>query len=1110
MGYELNINGKTYVINEGDSYKDLITKHKDLKSLAPLFDLIDSKTEGGDGKIDKSELDLLQKALSNFKGGDLKDYDVDKYTNDYFKSGQDKTTFFSSNKIEKKENLSDDGKTSQRAFNQYIQNLTKKYDKEVFTNQFNGKTVKIATGMTLYKIAKLALENEGKKPRPQDINERIAQIVLVNNIKDVNNIKLGTELKVQSANGAAPVEEVETTPQKEVTKPTIDTGKKQDVDKGTPVYSNGGYQGLSEEAVKKLNTPSSINIRTNTLVGTEEALADGYTKVTNDGKEVFVKKYADDDSLSAGVNLSAETLEEVKNKTKAFDEAVQKIKEAVQGETEEAAKTRKEANLQALKEVVKLSDGNIKVIENIAEKLRDDNYVDRTSEEYKAFVQDLLLTRNADVINFLFNNENNTVTTVLEKDKTAHEILAGIYQEIRAKEKDGKKLTDEEIKLKEEVSNLKSDNGYKIESDSTNGVHEKYMDFYNIDGILRYYSIGGYATRDPKLLDTFLTELNAADTDEKKAALFKKYIDTKDPVLAKSLALKAIELKAKDEDIVALINNNGLEVIANLNTDINSKAVVDAAVAKAKEIYTSDKGNLENAVYLDSVMNWINETDLSDEDKKKAKIEILETYFEVTTDNDGNKTYSFKPSRRPTYEEMDGLAGLQADPNPIPEALVKYTKQKDMGKGQYNEALEENLTGAHTVPHYAEMVEKMNTKEDVIDFIDNKVARNKNYHLPFDKIVEKYPDDKDIADRLVKFIHSESTISDETKTKLVKQYMKIDGDKVTFDKSKLPQGVDVSKFVNNILPSNCTQGDASKCFSAVLNTLGKNDLDLIAGAKSKNPIAVKNKIAELVKSNQNDKDFIQKVAKLDKELIPFGELYNIDAQQAQWDDATKSAVFELLDNGVKYNERNKYLNNAVNKHWVTKVAQDRYAIGDTIYRTDGYSRGEDKQFGTKDDTLILIKLSKSGYEHGQAMFKELEGAGSGNIAKMLRGTEKGFENYVTPANVTGIIDGFYSKSPDEGIMQYIANEWIFSGGAKPGKALCNRIPKALMRKAASLDLQNTEEYKKLADFFGCSNDGKFNFSKNDEAGERYDETTAKQLDLLILELYARILYKSNV
>lgn len=814
MGYELNVNGKTYVINEGDSYKDLINKHNDLKSLAPLFDLIDSKTEGGDGKIDKSELDLLQKALSNFKGGDLKDYDVDKYTNDYFKSGQDKTTFFSSNKIEKKEKLSDDGKTSQRAFNQYIQNLTKKYDKEVFTNQFNGKTVKIATGMTLYKIAKEALENEGKKPRPQDINERMAQIVLVNNIKDVNNIKLGTELKVQTANGAAPVEEVETTPEKEVTKPTTDTGKKQDVDKGTPLYSNGGYQGLSEEAVKKLNTPSSINIKTNTLAGTEEALADGYTKVTNDGKEVFVKKYADDDSLSAGVNLSAKTLEEVKNKTKAFDEAVQKIKEAVQGETEEQAKVRKDANLQALKEIVKLSDGNIKVIENIAEKLRDDKYVDRTSEEYKAFVQDLLLTRNAAVINFLFYNENGS-TTVLEKDKTAHEILAGIYQEIRTKEKDGKKLTDEEIKLKEEVSNLKDPGGYNIEADSTNGVHEKYMNYGNMDGIPRYYS-DGYAARYPKLLDTFLTELNAADTDEKKTALFKKYIDAKDPELAKSLAFNATKLIAKDEDIIALINNNGLEVIADLASDINNKAVIDAVVAKAKEIYTSDKGNLENAVYLNSVMNWIDKTDLSDEDKKKAKIEILETYFEVSTDNDGNKTYSFKPSRRPTYEEMENLSRYYYEFN---KALVKYVNKDDMGKGQYNEALEKNLSGPYTVPHYAEMVDKMNTKKDVIDFIDNKVARDKNYHLPFDKIVEKFPDDKDIADRLVKFIDESSTISDETKTKLVKQYKKIDGDKVTFDKSKLPQGVSLRDFVDKILPKDCSKGDAAKYIDAIIDSI---------------------------------------------------------------------------------------------------------------------------------------------------------------------------------------------------------------------------------------------------------------------------------------------------
>ena len=834
----------------------------------------------------------------------------------------------------------------------------------------------------------------------------------------------------------------------------------------------------------------------------------------------YIMKYTQGDKISYqttykaapgkqynNVKLTADSIEELKELKTKYEDEIKKVKAPVEGESEEAAKARKAANLEALKNSITITNGNIQVIKNVAEKLLNENYVDRTSEEYKAFVQDLLLTRNSDVIKSLLptDSEGNCNTTVLEKDKTAHETLAGIYQEIRAKEKAGEKLTDEEIKLKEELSNLKSVKGYKIEADSTKGVHEKYMDYSNMDGIPKYSS-EGYGSRDPKLLDTFLTELNAADTDEKKTALFKKYIDTKDPELANSLASMNINLKAKDEDIIALINNNGLEVIDCLNNDINSKAVIDAAVAKAKEIYTSDKGNLENAVYLDSVMYWIDITDLSDEEKEKAKKEILETYFEVSTDNDGNKTYSFNPSRRATYEEMRGLVGQFYDD--FNEALVKYTKLDDMGKGQYNEALESGLVGRYTVPHYAEMVDKMNTKEDVIDFIDNKVTARKNDHLPFDKIVEKFPDDKDIADRLVQNIDGYSTISDETKTILTKQYIKIDGNNITFDKSKLPQGVDVAKFVNNILPSNCTQGDASKYFSAVLKTLGKNDLDLIAGAKSKNPTAVKSKIAELVKSNQNDKEFIQKVAKLDKELIPFGELYNIDAQQAQWDDATKAAVFRLLDNGIKSNEREKYLNNAVNKHWVTKVAQDRYAIGDMLYATDWSYYGEDEKANTDDDILIIRSLSKTGYEHGQAMFKELEGAGSGDITKMLRSTEKGFENYVTPDNVVGIIDGFYSKSTNEGIMQYIANEWGPSAGVKPGKALCNRIPKALMRKAAYLDLQNTEAYKKLADFFGCSNDGKFTFSKNDEAGERYNEKSAKQLDLLIDNLCQIVLIAS--
>lgn len=220
----------------------------------------------------------------------------------------------------------------------------------------------------------------------------------------------------------------------------------------------------------------------------------------------------------------------------------------------------------------------------------------------------------------------------------------------------------------------------------------------------------------------------------------------------------------------------------------------------------------------------------------------------------------------------------------------------------------------------------------------------------------------------------------------------------------------------------------------------------------------------------------------------------------------------MFDDRILVKDKATHLENAVNKHLIEKVAEDKYAIGDTIYKTNWHYFGVDYKDGTEDDTVRLKKISKTGYEHGIAMFEELEGPGSGNIAKMLRGKkEEGFENYITPDNVVGIIEGFYSKSSKEGLMEYIANEWDWSGGKKPGKALCNRIPKALMRKAVEVGLHDTEEYKKLASFFGCSNDGKFTFTKNDEAGEQYDDSdTAKKLDELIKDLSLKVEKQSGV
>ena len=820
-------------------------------------------------------------------------------------------------------------------------------------------------------------------------------------------------------------------------------------------------------------------------------------------------------SLYSLVKFSAPTIEELKKMISDFDAAVAKVKSAPENESEEDKKKRTAANIAAFKELITISQGNIQVIRNVAEKLRDDNYVDRKSDDYKAFVQDLLLTKDAKVVETMLpftknDNEDNILQNqVLKNDKTAHEILAGTYQEIRNKEKAGEKLTDDEIALKKVVAERKGYGGYRIEADAEKGIHEKYMAYNNMDGTPMYQvCIEGnwYYAKDPNLLDEFLTELEKADNDEKKAALFKKYINTEDTELAKCLAQNVKTLNAADEDIITLINSNGMEVIdwLPLNDDTTySKAVNDAIVARMKEIYTTDKGNLENAYYLDN-LNWIDRTELSDEDKEKFKTEILETYFEVSKDDEGNKTYTFKPSRRPTYEEMDKLVSYANDG--MNEAIAKYITPEDMGKGQYTEAVERHAA-SQARSRYADLVDGMEDKKEVLKLIDD--AAIENTAVPFDKILEKYSDDAEIKQKLLDIVNSAVVISDANKLALAKTGIKDEGNgKVSFDKTKLPNGMDAFDYADNVLPYDCNEGDAKKYFDAAIKELGKEDLGHLQDLSRKNAASVKARIGELVKANQNDNDFIQKVMACDSSIIPFDVISTIDAAKAKWNDVTKKAVFTKTYDGRIYSkDRAKHLETAVKNHLATKVAEDKYAIGDTIYKTSWYNNGADGKAGTKDDTVALKAISKTGYEHGIAMYKELKGLGSGDIKAMLNGETKGendYKNYVTKDNVVGILEGFKQMSPEEGLMEYIANEL----NSTLTRNLSNVIPKALMDKAKDLGLQNTTAYKELQKFFGVDKNGKF--TKNNESNLRYPSDTAAELDKMLYALADEILKKQTL
>lgn len=831
--FNVNVNGKPVQITSGEKIDDLKAKFGDKAEV--IFEGVDADNNG---VLDAGEVDKLK---TNLKDNDFT--------------------------IQ----VADDGKTPKGAYNNAIQQLKSRYTPDNLKEKFKtDDTHTVAKGETLYTIAKKQLEEEGILTDFRSVNHRISQIAAINNINDVNNIKEGTKLITKLTEDA--IKSVKDNDNDSV---KAFTGESASLVTGEEWTKNGVKKRQTNETVKNQGAvddervdsdykkqPTLVDGKTSTIKVTKNGLNMGkgvpvdkdgnvlknfkdpkykaggsYMKYTNANGEVMYQTVYGQNSkteMLRGVKISAPTLEEAKAKEKSILDTAAKIKTAPANETAEAKATRMAANLAALKELVTLTGGNEQVIKNVAEKLRGDDYVNREADDYKAFVQDLLLTRNADVVSALTKDGDNVDMSVVEYDRTSHETLAGMYQEIREKEKAGEKLTDEEVDLKNALGNTKFEDGFKIEADEANHVNEKYL-WTNNDGKLIYKTTIGdknYWASDEKLLDEFVNKLKAADTDEKKTALFKEYANTKDVELANCLLCQAKELKAKDEDIKTVINANGMYVLSQLDCSDDadwSNDIKNAMLARIKDIYTKEKGNLENARWLYVANDWINK--LPEDQRKAAKTEIAETYFEKTTtkDEEGNdKTeYTFKPTRRPTYEEMDGLL-VVAPNNDMEKAILNYTQLEDMGKGQYNEAIESHFYTDDVSTRYAEMVETMEDPNDVIDFIDNKIATNKEYSIPFDKILEKFPDDKNIKDKLI--MHNKArdiAISQEHRLELVKAYCKDDGNgNYTFDKSLLPKGATVSDIIRS-LPFDCKQGEAQKVFKAIFKTLDFSNLNMV-------------------------------------------------------------------------------------------------------------------------------------------------------------------------------------------------------------------------------------------------------------------------------------------
>ena len=1092
----VNVNGKNITIKLGEKIDDIKKKFGD--NADTIFDGVD---ENSNGTLDDAELNKLKANLKD------NNYTVD---------------------------LAADGKTPRGAYNSAMQNLRESYDADklgVFFKKEDADKHTVKKGETLYTIAKKQLEEEGLPTDFRSVNNRIAQIANLNNINDVNNIEVGTQLVIKLTDDA-----ITKVKEKEGNSAAAFNGSTERVDGDD--WTERGVRDVSDEGddevvaqddanhgidpnYKKKKTAvdgkkSSISITDNGVNMGKGVPVDKEGNVLKDFKDPKFKqggcimKYTNKNhdpetmfQMTFGANcpypifrnvkLSADSIENLKKLEAELWKIAGNIKsDRGAKETPEVKAKRQATGLANLKLLIEKSGGNEQIVRNAAALLQSDKYLNIESEECKAFAKDLLLTRNANVVKSMTTDDKGKVTmSAFTKNREAHETLAGLYQEIREKEKAGEKLTADEVELKDVLVNTKHEAGFKIEADEAKHVNEKYLN-YGTDGRLYYTTYIEdrlYWASDEKLLDEFANKLKAADTDDKKAALFKEYAKTKDTELARCLLVRNKDLKAKDEDIKTVINANGMYVLDTSNyKDIEwSDDIIKTINTRIKDIYTKDKGNLENTRYLYLAQYFVSK--LPENEQEKARTEIAETYFEKTTtkDEDGNdKTeYTFNPKRRPTKEEIQGLCNVASDD--MKKAIGDYVKLNDMGKGQYNEGIEGTTYDSKNpvLENYSNIVDSMTDKKEVLDFIDNKIATDKNYNIPFDKILEKFPDDKDIKDKLLAYADVSSTISDENRLALVKTYMKEENGKVSLDRTKLPKGSSAQNILN-ALPQDCKTGDAAKYFTAALKEFGKGDLDALKKLAARNDKAVKARLAELVKANMTDKAFIQKVCKLDDSITPYQALYEVDANKAKWDDKTKQAVFEKIFNGrnaSKYLEGSVKNNLAENHPYATtERLRKRYIIGDAVYIVNTDKSGK----------ITLKKMSKAGIADGVKMHQQVVGLGSGKIGEMLASKDGDYKDYITKDNVASLIVGFNDNSPKEGMMQFIANE-----SKTLSQAHCNKVANELINKANEVGLGNTKECADLSKFV----------KKHNDSTKGYSEAEGKNLDALLNALANKVLEK---
>ena len=472
---------------------------------------------------------------------------------------------------------------AEKKFGAQKDELTQKYTKEVEVNK------------PLYTIAKEALKDElGREPSMKEINDRIAQIALVNGIKDVNNIPRGKKIKVGTGT-SAPVQgqgEVPTKGRETGTVPVEKPAGGLDVKPDTDVKNWTKQEQVP--AIDDFTKPAGAEI-------------EYYANVV-DGKPEDKYVYKQD-----GVIFEANDQTELKAKVKVLNDALAEFTKTVENETAEAKQTRFQGAIDAL-----IGLGTESAVKKAQEKLAE-NKANVAADYYAEKTAAMIKSGNPALIEQMLGADGAKFAETVNNSPVVQEAIGAVLKSLVDKFNNDEYLTLDEQRIKAVLDKCVDKAGVTVEAkpaqaaqaatettpakEATPEVVAKTLvtdkegnSYYKAaltdDGAFKDVE---FRAKDSEQLNDFMIKLKAATSDDAKTALFKEFAEKPnvDSELLKSMVKEAPKFKAGADVVLKLVENANLDLIYAMDTShfADVEANKDAGVAASQ-----DKTNVQNAI----------------------------------------------------------------------------------------------------------------------------------------------------------------------------------------------------------------------------------------------------------------------------------------------------------------------------------------------------------------------------------------------------------------------------------------------------------------------------------------------------------------------------------